>query len=689
MPLFILWLLWLATALLASLALHAFFIERLQGLRMSVPRLAVSGAVLAISTLIAAGLTFLPPQQIGGRSNPAASPLGSPAVLDRGKQQELDVISNQLAQLEPKLTELLATQEDLKQKEFELRNGGSLVPVAKHQGPDLFHRIIQETDRRNLFLGAAGTLTILLLASFLTLLLAGNTELLLPTRWLSGRRSRERLEAEKVLASLTAAVWDKDYRRGFEISTSISETKLSQFERLDFLFLRAYCIVQRMSEPAAPTIEKPDPKMLNEAILNLETVVESAPRRGEVVYLLGLAYGMEGRHADSLTQWERARELLKGQTLSFDQNESVCLLCLAEESLSQGNSAEAEAYFDRVARLGKLSGGVVHSRLRIAMIDFRNALNKNEIPAAVASLNKLRALQGPSKEEQAQINVITAAFDARIALRDKHPSKALSVAEDFLSKHLPSGLPAATENTADEVFSPVVDSDLTLPRTVFRGFLFISAVARCRLETQDDTRLNEAQVANLSVPLLRALQIDPRQRDLLGALGGLYYWFRRDQRAKALEWLEAATTMGVSGHWVRHILEHDRAVEGERRKALDWFRSASGRFLRDPSLAREVRDALVEELSRFQEFEPMLIQLRENPEFEPSEPTLHIIRERGKYLAQLIAEIMRSGQAERGARLAKIQVEYSNCLAILEQAAANINDLDKRVFRELGDSLNL
>jgi hypothetical protein len=147
--------------------------------------------------------------------------------------------------------------------------------------------------------------------------------------------------------------------------------------------------------------------------------------------------------------------------------------------------------------------------------------------------------------------------------------------------------------------------------------------------------------------------------------------------------------MGVSSRIVRKILDRDRMIEMERREALDWFRSASSRILRDPALADQVRSALVEELGRIQEFEPFLLDLAEKPELEPQEPTLGMIRDRSLYLTRLIEDLSSRGPAQRKAKLAQIQADYAGCLARLEQTTETITLLEKRAFSELADTLAL
>ena len=674
-PLIMLWMLWFATALQGALAINGWIVEQREGTRISLLRVLVAIAIFLVSTVLTVFPTFLSESQ-PGKTTPLAPPAATGTQVDTTRH-ELDQIQQKLASLDSERHTLLEKISQLQQ-------------TLRDQEGIRFRVNLEQIPRQTLILGAAGIVTILLLIGFVVLAAGGQMQTLFPEGWLfAGGRSEDRATLKRDMMRLTTAVWQNDYKGALQIAERIPEKKLEHFDRLDFFFLRAYCGVQILVEPSpGDTVERRQ-SVIDGAIRDLEVVVESAPKRSEAVYLLALAYGIAEKNAESLNLFERAQPMLKGYELPFEHNESVCLLRLAELSLSEGNTEQAEMYFARVTKLRKLADSVVHSRLRIGTIDLQNAINKQEFTTATAALQKLGALTNLTNEQKVQLEVIRGALNARIALRDNDAERALAEAQAFLAKHWPTDLPLPDDDVADETFSPVLDKDLAFPREVFRGFLFIQAVALCRLEVRRHRTLSEAQVSALSQPLLRALQIDPRQRDLLGAIGGLYYWFRKDKRRKALDWLEAASLMGVSGRIVRKIIERDRLIEMEHREALDWFRSASSRFLRDPSLAGEVRRALVEELGRFQEFEPMLIELQEKPDLEPEEPTLEVIRERANYLSQLIEDVSRRGQADRRGRLMQIQAEYTTCLANLELTTASIATLERRIFAELGDTLTL
>jgi tetratricopeptide (TPR) repeat protein len=688
--LLVLWVLWLATALQLAAAAHGWLVERREGLKLSWFRLSAALVLFGATTALSLVTTLLPeaeqqqPAPASAPAQPAATPTDDPEV--RAINLEIEAALKEIAKIDEQ-------KKPFEQKIADLRRRlpQPPPPASSPTPPPAEKGWLSSIPRQKLILAAIAITALLLLAGFAVLLMGGEIRTLFPEGWsLSRRRAGDGADLKKELDRLTSVVWQKDYERGLAIAQRMPEKRLAHFDRLDYLFLRAYCAVHLMSGEEAEGGGEERSRLREAAIKDLESVVEEAPKRGEALYLLGLAYGLAGRNAEALAMFDQSQEILARHDLPFDHNQSVCLLKLAELSLSENNIEQAEKYFRRVTTLGKLAGSVVESRIRIGINDLRSAINKKEMEAASSAIRKLEGLSGLRQEHKLQLEAIQAAFSARVALRTGDASQALEQAKRFLEKHLPANLPRPDEEVADETLGLfILEDELPFPREVFRGFLFIQAVALCKLEAQPRAKLSEAQVAKLSEPLLRGLQFDPRHRELLGALGGLYYWFRKDKRQKALDWLEAAAMMGVSGRIVHKILERDRIIEMERREALDWFRSASARFLRDPTLAGEVRHALVEELGRFQEFEPLLISLQQRPELEPEEPTLEEIKERAAYLAQLVADAARKGQSDRHARLAQIRAEYSACLETLERTTENITTLEQRIFAELCDALAL
>lgn len=691
--LFVLWGIWLVIALQSALAVRGWLVERREGMRISRLRLLTLGFNFAITTALTLSATLLPsrlhsPTAVGPDA-PASARLSPAAATDDPQTKEirhqLEVVNGEIAALNKQKQEAEAKAQALNKQ---LSGAGAPTAADPTQATSAQPFITGQS----LILWFLGGAALLMMFGFVALMVTGQMQSLFPRGWspLSGVPV-EHEDSKAELERFTSAVSRKDYARGLGIARRIQPKRLEHFDRLDYLFLRAYCTVQLLHGDNAPT----DPQELREhmehAIEDLDSVVEETPNRSEAVYLLGLVCGIAGEYEKALTMLRRSRELLARSGLPFDQQESVCLLRLAEKSLSENDPQQAEEYFGAVTKLAVLADQVVESRARIGLNELRGALNRRDVRAAEAALAKLEGLAALKPEQRLQIEIISSAFNARVALREGDPERTLALTTAFIDRHTPPDLPKPDEEAADETLgSLVAENALPFPREVLRGFLFLQAVALCKLEARKGVTLTERQVEKLSEPLLRGLQFDPRQRDLLAALGGLYYWFRKDRRKKALEWLEAATLMGVVSRIVPKILEHDRLFEMERREALDWFRSASARFLRDPTLAGEVRSALVEELGRFQEFEPLLISLEQKPDLEQEEPTLETLKERARYLAQLVADISRTGrQAERQADLMQLRNQYLSSLEILERTTQNMAEMEQRVVKELGKTLSL
>jgi tetratricopeptide (TPR) repeat protein len=691
--LLIMWGLWLTTALQLALALRGWLVERREGMRISRFRMLAVAGVFVASTALAAASTLRSAEPPPAPPAPSAPATPAPTQAQRPPdtpqmtaiRQQLEAVNAEIADLN---TKKLAAEKKATELRKQLPPDPAPTPAAQPTTPTTTTTAV---TRSWLLLGAVVAIALLMIFGFVALMLGGQLQPLFPEGWSPKRGpAAEREGSLAELERLTSAVWHKEYARGMEVAGRIQPKRLDHFARLDYHFLRAYCAVQLLAD----TTQVPETQRrreLNEgAVTDLETVVEETPNRGEAVYLLGVAYGLAGEYGKALPMFQRSRELMPRAELPLKHQESVCFLRLAEQSLSEGDTERAEEYFGGVTKLAVLADQVVESRARISLIKLRAALNRQDVSAAGDALASLEGLADLKQEQRLQIETIGSAFNARVALRENNPERALALAAAFVDRHTPPDLPPPDEEAADETLGSVVaEKDLPFPREVMRGFLFLQAVALCQLEMRKGVALGEAQVTKLSEPLLRGLQFDPRQRDLLAALGGLYYWFRKDRRKKALEWLEAAALMGVASRLVPKILERDRLYEMERREALDWFRSASARFLRDPSLAGEVRSALVEELGRFQEFEPLLMSLEQEPDLGQEEPTLETLRERARYLAQLVADVSGRGQAEHKASLAQLRTQYVASLESLERTAESMTELERRVVKELGKMLSI
>jgi hypothetical protein len=691
----LLWLLWLGVVALFGLAVRGYLVEVREGMRISRARVFTLAGLCLAATVLVLWTTLVPSEPTAAIAVEQRQTVqNSVPAQNRGQvqavQSDLDRLAQQLKQNQEQERTLEATRTALLSSQQADNNKLKALGVSTPLFETVVHSYEKVDDRSRIELGLAALIA-MILAGVMILAVGGQIQSLFPGGLpLLGVRSEDEEALRLRLDELASLVDAAKYREALDKAASISENKLRPFDQLDLLYLRAFASVQLVASPTPDESEDQRQSLLDKAIADLEFVTQQAPKREEATYTLGFAYacGSKPTYEEALRAFELAGPLLDPsmkETLNY--NKSVCCMRLAEENLTRGDTNQAEAYFARAANLGQRGDSVAQARLRIGMIDLRSAVNRQDLAAASAALAKLEGLPNMSNEHRTQVEVICSALDARLALRRDDPQAALKECEEFLTAHLPPALPELSDDTADETFSPVLEADLPFATGVFQGFLFIDAVARSKIEANRRTRPTQAQVEKLAEPLLRALQFVPRQRDLLGALGGLYYWFRRDKLDRARDWLEAAVAMGAGGRLIRSILERDRMVEIERGNALDWFRSASSRFLRDPALASEVRRALVEELGRFQEFEPTLISLREKPELEQEEPTLQGLRDRAAYLAELLTSIRASDHSDRFARLAQIQAEFNACLKNLESNTQTISALERRAFAELADTL--
>ena len=503
----------------------------------------------------------------------------------------------------------------------------------------------------------------------------------LPWLFLNGKDHAVQLERLEELAEL---VWAKDYAGARAKADEIKELQLRKSEMADLYFLRSYAAVQIAAFDTGPERAV----LLDAAIRDLGEIVQISAKRGEAFYLLGLAHGLrEAEDTEAIDNFAVARNLLADNLTAIDHNESVCQLRLAETSLSVGDTVAANACFDRVAALGTLDGSILEVRLKTALFEVRAAMTRQAIGDATSLLQRVLGFAGLSAEQKESVEVLGIELAARNALLASDPATAVREVEGFVARHLAGALPPLDLDLVEETFSPLLDQDLAFPREIYRSILFVGAVASCTIAARQGGTLTEAQVDRLAEPLLRALQLQPRHRDLLAAIGGLFYWTRPELRARARTWLESAVTMGVDSRFAHLILERDRAVAAERVGVMDLFRSSSAQFLRDPTIQTDLRKALVDQLGRFQEFEPMLLELQAKPELAWEEPTVSLLRDRSRYLAELIENSLRRGDPARHHRLTALRAQYVIALETLESSAQSLETLGKSAIAELGDSL--
>jgi tetratricopeptide (TPR) repeat protein len=528
---------------------------------------------------------------------------------------------------------------------------------------------------------------ILVMVGTVALVTLGDPTTLLRSGWADaqGTVDSEKKQALTDLDRLSHFAEIGEFREGLQVARGVEVGLLEKLDRLDWAYLKSYCAVQLGA--SATNLDQESRELLETAVRDLDTLIEQAPNHGEAVYLLAMAHGLLGARRKSLDAFDNAARLLerRASTLPFAHNESVCLLGLAEDALGQGDAEEAARLFDQVTKRKELVGQIPTSLVKVRLLNVRRSLQQGDHREAAKGIEAVRQVEGLDAEQRRGIETVCDALETLTAVREGDPPAILRHTEAFLARHLPSDLPEPDEEIVEEYLeSPVSGTTLRLSPQVFRAFLFLQAEARSKIAAQPGTALTADQVGEIARPLFRALQFELRQRDVLATLGGLYYWFIPDGRKKAIQWMEAAIAMGVEGRIVRRLLVEAQARESEHREGIEWFRSASVRFLHDPTLTRPVRQALIEELGRFQEFRPLLLDIESTVELTPREPTLRLLRERAGYLEKAVADLAARKSNSVGPRFHELLQSYQQVIAGLDDSTGRIADIERRLVQELG-----
>ena len=692
----ILWLLFATDGALLILGMYVWRIEQREGLRSSPLRPIGLSAIFAITTAMVVWASVM---YFGAnfRSADVSVEDADPARMTAPVTNERQLLMTQLlTEREAADAELKAAEERVRKLQIEARRAreryksinqdwrDETVPKEPKEGGEPL-----QTSTLALILFGATIATIATITAVILLIYRGNLHAILPRTLTDSKDDRERYKKirEKIEHLATAAA-NGDYASGVDIGNEIEDRLLDGIDKLDALYLRSYCAIQlTSSEEGQSGRWRPD-SLIDRAIADLEIVVDVAPRRAEAAFLLGLAYGMISRWQDAIRMFERSEVHLDKEKLPISRNKSVCYLELASEHLSQGDTNAAEHCFQQVTEIGDLTQSVIVTRVRTQLIKIRTELQSGQVDAAAVMVSDLAKTRGLSEEQQRDVDAIRRTFQALIAFRDHNDEAVLSEIVDFLRAYMPKSLPLPDDEAADEyIASPLDEEDLAFRPKVYRNFLFLEAVAQSRLASKSGIRLSEDKVAQLALPLLRGLQFELRDRNLLGALGGLYYWFDRSRRAKAIEWLTAAASMGVESRIVSRILEHEKLEEMEQRDRLEWFKSATAKFLRDPTLSARVRSSLVEEIGRFQEFQPLLVELEQMPRLAPQQPTVELIKERSAYLEKLVEALSSKREPEAIAKVEQLRNEYASLILRLNQTTDKMEEVEQDLAREIGGLL--
>jgi tetratricopeptide (TPR) repeat protein len=650
------------------LAVRARRLEQEQGLASSARRLVAVSILCSIVVLLVLGATVsavLPLQHL-----PATAPALATEPTDPIEKAKWDALQKRKTELYAEIARINAEIDKL---------SPVLPSPAEELAPSWYSFDVGPL--------AHFLVPILIVLGIVALVTLGDPTTLLRPGWAGppGEEESARQAAMVGLDRLSELAERGEFQEGLRAAGSVDVGLLDKFDKLDWAYLKCYCAVQVAALAATEDRERQD--LLLAAVRDLETLLEQAPNRGEAVYLLATANALAGRWRDSFAGFVSAASLLpaNGSKLPFPNNQSVCLLRMAEEALGKGDAEEAARLFDEVTKRGALVDRIPTILVKVRLLKVRRNLQEGNHDEARQGIDAVRKVEGLDSQQRRDIETVCDALETLIAAREGDPPRILEQTESFINRHLPPGLPPPDEDIVEEYLdAPVSGMELRLSPQVFRSFLFLQAEARSKIASKSKTPPTEDQVQAIARPLFRALQFELRQRDVLAALGGLYYWFVPERRKRALEWLEAAVAMGAEGRIARKLLDLARAHEIEHREALDWFRSASIRFLHDPTIARLVRQALIEELGRFQEFQPLLIDIESAPEIELREPTLRLLRQRAGYLEKTVSDLAARKADSVSPALQDLLKDYQGLIARLDESTGTIAEIESKLVREFG-----
>lgn len=532
-----------------------------------------------------------------------------------------------------------------------------------------------------------------LLAVGVVVLVAGGDRTTLPLRawWRRLRgQSPDGPDVEATVARAAGMAAARQYEEALALVTGVEPAGLATFVLLDLLFLRAFCAAELGIEGTGERKGVPADRKerFAQAERDIEQLLRLAPEMAEALYLRATIRALDSRYEDALKDYRAARPRLGDQGLPFDQSESACLLELGVAALEAAEAEKAAGYFAEVE-----GRKVLAAQVPLAHVTFRLGRVQKEFRARKMDdvrrlLKETRAMAGLDDGLRKRLALVCDVYDVLTVHREGDAARSGEVLGAFLAAHLPANLPPVDEETAEEFLDDAALKEaLALPATVYRAFFFLLAVAAARRIEAAGRPMTEAAAAEVVTSLLRALQFSPRNREALAGLGVVYYWFMNGKRRKGREWIRAATTMGVRSAVLRRLLDEDRRVEAERQHALEAFLGASMRFLTDATVKPTVRRLLVEELGRFQEFQPLLLELGDRAALEPQPVTLDVIRDRSAYIAGLVAETGGRASNRDPRPLKVVGDEYRAAATVLSRTVDQIEELERRVFAELGRSL--
>jgi tetratricopeptide (TPR) repeat protein len=634
--------LWIVFAVLAGLTILCFRatrVEKAEGLTPSTKRLAVA----AIAALLAGGVAAWA-SSLSAEPPPSAAANDDPATMEAKK----------------KLADLQAQQVELQKQIDDL--------VAKIGAPKTVTKEELEKKRAEMqLLALQGSLLVMLLAFGSVFFLGDPRTLILKRRKTDGA-------GHDPLDAMARACGGERWEEALRAAATVEEAKLEGLDLIDFLYLRG--------------IAELSSKKHEDAQKDLARVAALAPNMVEAHWALGTAYFGGEKFGEAAEAYTRAADLDKEGLFPTKKARSAALVRHGERRLAEADVDAATKCFDEVTKLGvftkEIPAALMSHRLASILGDLRGDKLK-EAREGIALVREAKGAEGLDPERKRLAEMTCAVYEMLLLHKEEEHRQILQKLPLLLTAWQPADLPEPTEESADEYLFAAVDAEKLEPRAeVFRALWFLVAVAEVRETLERKAPLTPADVARIAKPLFRALQFEPRQREVLAALGVLYYLFEPSRRDKAMEWIDAAVAMGTTSRIARRLLELDRSRETERTALLSHFRGAATRFLGDAMVDPKVRAALLEELGRFQDFRPVLVDLDNQAEIGHEAPTLAALKDRVQYIQGVAATAESRMPPDTTRALRAIRDEYDAVVNTLELSASRVSDLERRVMEEVG-----
>jgi hypothetical protein len=653
----------------AVFATRAYLLEKREGLPRSSMRCAASIAI-AVLTLGLGGYV-----QLQSRATP--TPVApAPAVHDAATQTKIDGLKKQLADVEAQRSKLAAELDKLEP---------TIAQPEPPAGPPSWPILV----------------ALALVVAGFGVLLMGDLATLWPRR---SKPTDEPAAPEQVpgqpapseplepatIATLSAHANAGRWTQGQAIASRIQIEKLHKLEVLDYLFLRAYCAAGAVAQPedGKQLGEKDKAARLADAAKDLERLRELAPHMPEARWLAGYLAAHAGDWQAALDGMRAAAPELGDVGRDFSRDESACLLTLAEHKLASADNDGATRLFDEVTRLGALADQIPVAMVTHRILTVRGHIKGGKFAEAADGIARIRQVTGLDGAVQRAAQVACDVYDVAIQFRSGEHQRALEATDALFARWLPPKLPDVEDQAADEFLLPAIDKEaITLPAELYRGLYFLGAVARLELASRKARGLAPEELDAIATALLRALQFQPRHRESLAALAALYLAYRPERTEKALAWLDAAVTMGVRSPRARNLLIEARRAERERKELLAMFRAASARFLADPAISVAVRKALIEELGRFDEFRPVVLDLQESGALDAAplgEVSVTQLRERAAFVGGVASEVVRRADPAAAGKLSEIHRELTALANNVDTSATRIAALERAVMEQLG-----